>query len=567
MAVALMLAGAVAELLTIGAVLPFLAIILETHEATNQSGFISEARRLLQMTGGDIVVTASLFLIIAAILAASIRLLLNWVTQSFVCQLGHEIGQMIYSRMLRQPYSYHALRNSSEMISGIEKVQMVVFGLLLPLIQAFTAAIIVLFIGAAMLAIHAQATIVAAAAMTLIYLGVSLASRQRIQRNAKIIAAMHTRRVKQIQEGLGGIRDIIIERSQLVFERAFRNIDKPFRRAQAVNMFLGTAPRFIVESAGIALLALLALYFSTLPGGILAGLPVIGALAVGAQRLLPLLQQMYTGWNQFASNRHNLVDVIRLMQIPADPTLAQEPPHSARPMQEGAKLEHVSFRYGPGPYVLEDISFEIPIGCRVGIIGQTGSGKSTLVDLLMGLLEPTEGKIYIDGQPLERFSKTHWQQQIAHVPQSLYLSDSSIAANIAFGQGEKEIDGDRIVEAARQAEIDSFIRTLPDGYDTLVGERGVRLSGGQRQRIGIARALYKRANVLIFDEATSALDQETEASIVATLASFRRELTLVMISHRLTTLSSCDRIIHLANGKVTESGSYDEVVGPRSALA
>ena len=275
---------------------------------------------------------------------------------------------------------------------------------------------------------------------------------------------------------------------------------------------------------------------------------------MGAQRLLPVTQKVYEGWAQSRSSKASLARVLQLLEQPL-PLGYQLPTTAPLPLRQSIRLEAVHFAYAPElPEVLRGLSLEIHRGERVGLIGSTGSGKSTTLDILMGLLLPSAGKILVDGMDLhdpdhpERLSP--WRDTIAHVPQSIYLADSSIAENIAFGLPIDQIDMVRVCEAAAQAQIAGFIESSPDGYNTFVGERGIRISGGQRQRIGIARALYKQAQVVVFDEATSALDTGTEAAVMESIEGLSRDLTLVMIAHRLSTLSSCDRVIELANGTV-----------------
>jgi len=234
------------------------------------------------------------------------------------------------------------------------------------------------------------------------------------------------------------------------------------------------------------------------------------------------------------------------------------------PFQREIKLERASFTYAGREFALQDVSLIISKGERLGIIGETGSGKSCLSDILMGLLDPTAGQILIDGNPLVDDNRANWQAQVAHVPQSIFLADSSIAANIAFGDPDDQLDLERVRDAAMRANVDEFISSLPEGYQTSVGERGIRLSGGQRQRIGIARALYKRASVLILDEATSAVDDSTEMAIMRSILSLEADLTIIMIAHRTTTLVKCDRVLRLSKGRVVGLGSYADVIGAAS---
>jgi ATP-binding cassette, subfamily B, bacterial PglK len=558
--VLLMLIGAAAELLTIGAALPFLALISDPERATE----IPAIRTVFDLLGwraqDALILPATLLLVGAALFAAAARLALTWATHAFVFRLGHEMSVAIYGRVLRQPYLYYVQHNSSEAVSAVEKVQMALFSVLLPVMQAFVAAFIAVFIIAVLVAIDPAAALAAAASMSLLYVGLSLATRKLLRNNSRIAARAHTARVKQVQEGLGGIRDILIDRSQAVFEGSFRRIDDELRRAQLVNNFMAAAPRLLIESAGIILLALLALYMSSAPGGLVRAIPVLGALAIGAQRLLPLLQAVYQGWSRAAGSLQILFDIADLALPPPPAWGTGESAIPARPFAGEIVMERVSFRYPGGRRpALREVDLVVRKGERIGLVGETGSGKSTLLDLLMGLLEPSDGEIRIDGARLDGALRAGWQAQIAHVPQFIYLFDSSIASNIAFGAAAGDIDMDRVRAAAAQAQIASFIEGLPDGFATTVGERGVRLSGGQRQRIGIARALYKRASVLILDEATSALDDETEAAVIEALGAPGAGLTVLMVAHRLSTLAACDRLVRLKAGQVVEVGGYAEV--------
>ena len=557
--IAVMLVGAVGELMTIGAVLPFLAVISDPTRAI-RSPLLSGILGLFGGWGQDNVVMAmALLLVAAAVFAGAVRLLLTWTTLRFVQFFGHDLGVRIYGRMLRQPYQHYVMRNTSEYLAGIEKMQSVVYGLLLPVMQGITSSVIAIVIIAMLFYVEPFAAIVAAASMLGTYTLVSLATRGRLRRNSVIWAESASARVRTVQEGLGGMRDILIDQSQPVFEASFRKWDLRYRRAQTASNFIATAPRFVVETAGIVLIALLAVYMAARPGGLVGAVPILGALALGAQRLLPLLQNVYNGWSAFYSNRQMLLDVAHLLETPVAAIPRRDRSIPAVPFRTDIVFDTVGFSYTERSYALLDASFRIAKSERIGIIGKTGSGKSTLMDLLMGLLEPTSGEIRVDNVPLTSKALADWQAQIAHVPQSIYLSDSSIEANIAFGEEVARIDSDRVRWVAAQAELDEFIQSLPEGYDTVVGERGVRLSGGQRQRIGIARALYKGANVLIFDEATSALDSETETAVMESIARIGGDVTLILIAHRLTTLATCDKILRLERGRIVQICSYAEL--------
>lgn len=548
----LMLAGALAELVTIGAVLPFLALLASPENAARFPQLASLLEALGGTPGRPLVFAAALLLIAAAILAAILRLALSWVSQDFVLKLGHEIGADMFDRALRQPYGHYLGRNSSELLSGVEKVYTVIFAILVPLMQGAASALIALCIIALLFAINPLAAAVAAAAVALIYLGFSVASRKRLARGSTIMAEASRERFKTMQEGLGGIREILLGQSQGAFNHAFQDQGERYRKAQAMNLFIAGAPRHVVEAAGIVIIAVVAIIIAGRPSGFIGAIPILGTLALGAQRLLPLLQQAYAGWSQLAGNRDALADILALLAAPVVATPPRVRGRSPAPFQIEVRLERVSFGYNPHELVLCDVDLVLPKGGRLGIVGRTGSGKSTLLDLMVGLLEPTRGRIRIDGVPLGDSSRGDWQAQIAYVPQSVHLTDASIASNIAFGEAEADIDAERVREAAAAAAADRFIDRLPSGYATIVGERGMRLSAGQRQRIGIARALYRETSLLILDEATSALDGETEADVLAAIAARGDSLTVVTIAHRASALSGCDKIVRIEAGRLIE---------------
>ncbi|HEU0097996.1 MAG TPA: ABC transporter ATP-binding protein [Allosphingosinicella sp.] len=541
----LMLLGAAAEMVTIGAALPFLALVADPHGALIPPRLLG----FLHAAGGSPVVGAALLLIAAALGSAVVRLGLTWGSQRFVMATGHDMAAAVFGRMLRQPYAEQVRRNSSQTLAAVEKVQGVVFGLLQPAMQGLIGAFIALCVFALLLRIDARAAGLAAFAVGLVYVGVSLLVRPRLRRNSQALASTLVERTRTVQEGLGGIRDIILDRSEPLFEAKFRELDSRYRRSQAATQFVAGFPRYIVEAAGLIAIALVTLAMSLEPGGVVKAIPVLGALALGAQRLLPLLQQAYYGWSLASGNIHAFRDVIEMMEAPIPEPQPEAPP---LPFERELAFRGVGFHFPEARFGLEDVSFRVRPGEHVGIAGPTGGGKSTLLDLLMGLLEPDEGAILVDGRPLDAATRPAWQAGLAHVPQTIYLADDTIAANIAFPRRPEGMDPGLLATAVRAAQLERFVAGLPDGLDTYVGERGVRLSGGQRQRIGLARALYRSPRLLILDEATSALDEATERAVLQALHELRGDMTLVTVAHRATTLAACDRLIRVEGGRVSE---------------
>ena len=420
------------------------------------------------------------------------------------------------------------------------------------LLQLITSAVVAVGLLMGLLVIDAPVAVAAAALFGSAYGVLAITARRELRRNGQRIAEASSQQLKALQEGLGAIRDVLLDGSQPTYLQIYRQADRPQRQLQAKNIFLGAFPRYALEALGMVAIALLGSLLVLQRGSGAAVIPLLGALALGAQRILPALQQIYRGWALLKGYNAAIQAVLAMLNQPLPPQVAVAEP---LPLREGIRLAGVHFRYMPEqPEVLRGLDLAIRRGERIGLIGSTGSGKSTTVDLLMGLLAPSAGRVLVDGMDLhdpahpERLAA--WRAAIAHVPQSIYLADSSIAENIAFGVPRDQIDLVRVKQAAAQAQIASFIEARPEGYGSFVGERGIRLSGGQRQRIGIARALYKQARVLVFDEATSALDMDTEAAVVSAIEGLSRDLTLVMIAHRLSTLSRCDRVIELTNGTV-----------------
>jgi ABC-type bacteriocin/lantibiotic exporter with double-glycine peptidase domain len=547
----LMLMGAAAELFTLGALLPLLAAMADPEGSPIMLAIRPYVATLGIRTPQDLLYLFAVVFGAAAVLAAIVRLVLLWASQRFVYGIASELGVQIYAGTLAQPYLYHTRHNTSEIIASVTKVETVANFVLMPLMTAAVALVISCFIIAGLILIDPLVALVAGAGLVTIYLGVSLATRGRMRRNSAIIAAAQTKRIRAMQEGLGGIRDVLIDRSQPVFVEAYSRAEDSFRIARTFNALLGSAPRYVVEAAGMVLIAALAITVFERPGGMAAGIPVLGALALGAQRLLPLVQQIYHGWASSTGNQQLLVDLVTLLERPMPELAGAVEP---LPFERVITLDRVGYTYDEARLpALRGITMQIPRGARVGIAGKTGSGKSTLMDLLIGLLEPTEGEIRIDGVPLTAANRAAWQRNVAHVPQAIFLADASIAENIAFGTPPDRIDRARVRHAAEQAELSDVVNALPEGYDTRVGERGIQLSGGQRQRIGIARALYKEARVLVFDEATSALDNETESAVMAAIERLDRNLTVIVIAHRLSTLEGCDLFIRLEGRTPTTS--------------
>lgn len=555
----LMLVSAFAEVISLGAVLPFLGI-LTAPDLVFKHPLVKDVASAWGINSSDqMVLPLTAAFAVAALIAGAIRILLLWVSTRLAFASGADLSIEMYRRTLYQPYRVHVARNSSTIISGIGKVEAAV-NVLSQLLTLINSAVLLLAIMLTLVSIDLVVASVAAIVLGSSYGLITWMSRRQLHRNSQRIAYERTQVIKALQEGLGGIRDVLLNGTQPVYCEVYRQADLPMRRAVGNNVFIGQSPRYAMEALGMVLIAALAYGLSRQVGGVATALPVLGALALGAQRLLPALQQIYSAWASIAGSHASLANTLELLDQPL-PAEVLRPAPTPLSFQNNIRFDAVHFRYtNDGPWVLEGFNLTIPKGTRVGFVGSTGSGKSTAIDLLMGLLMPTEGEILVDGQSINGNRVRAWQQNIATVPQSIYLADATLAENIAFGVPRDAIDMDRVRQAARQAQISDFIESRPEGYYAFVGERGICLSGGQRQRIGIARALYnKQANVLVFDEATSALDNATEQSVLDSIEGLNRDLTILLIAHRLTTVRRCDTIVELEHGRVVAQGTYEQL--------
>ncbi len=557
----LMIIASFAEILSIGALLPFLASLTTPSQVFAHPAALPFINALRIDSPDQLLLPISIAFSIAVFLAGGARLLLIWASTRLSFAAGADLSIEIYRRTLYQPYPVHVSRNSSEVINGIStKANGVIYGVIGPTLTLISSGVMLIAILVLLLSVKPTVTMIAFGGFGGIYVLITWFTRKKKLRNSQCIARESTQVIKSLQEGLGGVRDVLIDGSQPAFCQIYRSADLPLRYAQGSNQFLGQSPRYAIEAFAMILIVALAYTLTKQPDGVGKAIPLLGVLTLGAQRLLPLMQQAYQAWSSIQGGQVSLQDTLNLLDQPL-PDFVGQPVADPIPFQSNISVQHLSFRYGAQtPWVLKDVNLCIPKGSRIGFIGATGSGKSTLLDIIMGLLVPTEGRITIDGQEITSGNTRAWQAHIAHVPQVIFLADGTIEENIAFGQPRLKIDHDRVRRAARQAHIADDIETWPDQYQTFVGERGIRLSGGQRQRIGIARALYKNADVIIFDEATSALDNDTEQAVMDAIEGLSENLTVLIIAHRLTTLKKCTQVVKLGDSGINRIGSYMEII-------
>jgi len=557
-----MLASGLAELLSLAAVIPFLGVLTNPQQLWGRPWLRMAAAQAGLTEPSQLLVPITALFALLAVVAGSTRLFNLWLNGRLAAAIGSDLSTEAYRRTLYQPYAVHVERHSSSVTTVITiQIGRAVVALN-AVLQVLTAAVVSACLLLALLLVDWQVAFTAAWVFGLAYAFIAYRSRSALQRNSRLIAEATATQLKALQEGLGSIRDVLLDGNQNTYLEIYRSADQPNRVAQARNQFLSASPRFILETLGLVFIAGLALVLLQQRQSELGLISLLGTLAFGAQRLLPSLQQIYAGWATVSGVNADLAAVLAMLQQPMPPPQAEQDP---LPLRQGLRAEALSFRYGSSqPEVLHAVDLEIRRGQRVGFIGSTGSGKSTLIDLLMGLLSPSAGRILIDGVDLHNKANPErllaWRAAIAHVPQMIYLADRTVAENIAFGLPTQHIDMVRVRQAAQQAQIASFIESRQAGYQSMVGERGIRLSGGQRQRIGIARALYKQSQVIVFDEATSALDSETETAVMESIDQLSRDLTLVLIAHRLSTVRGCDQIYRLEQGRIVAQGPPSSVL-------
>ncbi len=549
----------------IAAIAPFFAVLgqpeLIDHNAllhwayvhggfSNKRGFVVA----LGIAFSAVVLIANLINVLGALAMSRLAL-----------RIGTELQSTLFGEYLSRPYSFHVRANGTMLYNNIlYETARFTNGILRNAFLLVTNLVTASFIILSILLLNPMIALAMSAGLAGGYALIYFVLRNRLLQLGQTQSLSSIEQAQILHESFGAIKEIIVLRAQNFFRGRFERASKSFSLSATLSQIVSDYPRYLMECVAAVGLVGLALVLAGREDGVGPWLGQLTFLAFAAYRLLPILQQVFAASVNIRAGRAGLALIApdlrraRTAIHTTTPAISQsDRAWQARP-QQAIRLEDVSFRYAPDqPWALRGVSLRIPAGAAVGIVGVNGSGKTTLVDVIVGLLAPSEGRVEVDGCALDEANRTAWQSRIAYVPQNMFLLDSSIAQNIALGIPAADINRQRLVEAARLAQLDEFIKTLPSGYDHRVGERGIQLSGGQRQRIGIARALYREATVLVFDEATSALDGLTEQELMATLGRLRGRYTTILIAHRMNAVRSCDIIFELENGKVTGSGTYD----------
>lgn len=552
---------ALVEVVGIASIMPFLAIVadpsaVERHDLLKwlyTKGGFSETRTFLIALG----VLMFCFIVGSNVLSA----FSSWAVLRFSWMRNHTIALRLLRGYLAKPYLFFLERHSSDLAKNlVAEVSQVVAGTLVPAMQTTAKAMAALAVLGLLFYVDPVLALLTGAVLGGAYGLIFVAIRRRQRRMGKERLTANKNRYELLAETFGGIKEIkLLGREKEVVHR-FRRPSLAFASTTAKNAVVGLIPRHTLEAIAFGGIVLMVLYLLGSGQEFQAILPILGLYAFAGYRLMPSLQQIFQGLTNIRFNAAALEHLLE--DLPAVAVELPEPPRVPRlRVQQSIRFRRVTFRYPSAKAPLfRKLDLELQAGMSIAFVGETGSGKSTLADLILGLLRPDSGSIEIDGRPLTDDNLRSWQRNLGYVPQSIFLTNDTITRNIAFGLPDEEIDHQAVERAARVASIDAFIREeLPRGYDTVVGERGVRISGGQRQRIGIARALYHDPEVIVFDEATSSLDGVTEGIVLEAVAELARSRTILMIAHRLSTVRGCDRIFLLSAGEVIDAGRYEEL--------
>jgi ABC-type bacteriocin/lantibiotic exporter with double-glycine peptidase domain len=552
--------AAFVEIVSIGSIFPLMvALAPGSKTALSENQHFAALLNFFSPTGSLPHIEFALYFFIGfAIFAGALRSLLTWVQVRFSYALGAEFSAKIYKELLNKAYSYHLETNSSELISSITiKSEALVAHCIYPIISICSSTIIALIILAGLLALNPILAIATLIGLLAIYVAVTYCVKKLLVSDGNMVNSSAGRIQKHLQESFRGIREIILDGSQHEYIKSYKQILYPFKKASGNLLVVSLMPRYMIESLIMILIAVASFVLSGQES--LAGaLPEIGVLVIAIQKLLPISQQMYSAWTALIGGRASVEAAMFILEAKNEHMLEQSPIKIGDiNFKDRLEIQGLNYRYGDqNEFIFNNISLEIFKGYKVGFIGQTGSGKTTLLDLVMGLLRPTSGVILVDGVSLSSANLKQWQKKISHVPQNIYIRDGTFAENVAQTDSLERVDFSRLAQAIALASLEEFVKELPEGYMTPLGEDGARLSGGQKQRLGIARALYKNAELLILDEATSALDIETEESVMQAIENLPSSLTILIVAHRYSTLRSCDLIYEIKDGSITWSGSY-----------
>lgn len=497
------------------------------------------------------------------LIAAIISMFTIWRLSMYGVRVGAELGSRLFNYYMYRPWLFHSSKNSSQLSKKItQECQRITANIIRPFLNLNAKVVMAFFMIIAIIIYNPTVAIVGVVIFLSSYLLIYKIVRLKLSNNGRQISKSQTLRFKLMGEGFGGIKDVLLLGRQSFFNERFEHASEQLANSQGKNLALGQLPRYAMELVAFGSVILLVLYLIFKQESNLGTIfPVLSVYAFAGFKLLPAFQLIYISTTQIRGNLAAFEAVREELQSSLlNDDCNTHKDNETLKLKENIQFKNVSFSYPEkNEPAIENFNINIPVNSVIGLVGSTGSGKSTAIDLLLGLIVPDEGEITVDRCTLDKTNIRLWQNSLGYVPQNIFLADESIRGNIAFGIPFDEIDEKRILQAAKLAHIDEFVADLPEGINTIVGERGVQLSGGQRQRIGIARALYSDVEILILDEATNALDGITEKKVMESIHGFYGKKTIIMIAHRLGTVKECDCIYLLDKGKIIDFGRFEEL--------
>lgn len=552
------------ELLGIASIAPFMALVGDMS-LLEKDGIYS---KLYQLSGINdplnFLFVTGIGVLIALTVSTVVSMFTTWRLSSYGSSVGVQLADRLYSHYMKQDWQFHASGSSAQLTKQVStESTRISNGIIQPLMQMNAKVVLAIFIAVSILIYNPIVAIAGLLMFASGYLLMYKFVRKALVLNGKRLSSVATNRFRLMNEGFGGIKDVLLLNRNKDFIDRFSVEGNIQAKAQGLNQTIAQVPRFFIELLAFgAMISLVLILIKTHHGDLGAVLPILAVYALACFKLLPALQQIYSSITQIKGNLAAFESVKKdLIDSQEDLSTIKTISPNKLSINKAINLKNIYFAYpSKSTYAVNDVSMSIPVNHVIGIVGSSGSGKSTLIDIILGLLTPQKGEIYVDNTLINDNNKRGWQDLLGFVPQSIFLSEGSIAENVAFGIPADEINYDQVMRAIDLAHLTELVNELPEGIHTKVGERGVQLSGGQRQRIGIARALYNEANVLIFDEATSALDGITEKIIMDAIHEFTGKKTIIMIAHRLKTVQKCDTIYLMEKGKVIEQGTYMHLV-------
>ncbi len=561
--------SAVFEAISVLSIVPFLTVAADPSVIEGEGNFA----RLYAFVDADtvtdfiVILGAASFALI--VVAALVRTLSEYFVTKFVQLRRHSIATHLLDYYLSQPYEFFITRHSSDLAKEIlSEVDTIIISVIQPTSAMITNVISLLVLTALMVVVDPVVAFTAGAALAVVYLLVFRGLKPIVSRAGLTRLNANKDRFEALSEALGGIKMIKLYGNEPLFMGRFAEPSRIMSQAVLTSTIAGRMPKYIVEAVGLGGIILLSLVLVMRDSGSAASsatlLPMLGLYGFCGYRMLPAIQNVYLAVTQIRFGIEPLRNVVAEIESAASSDRDDHEPldfDGRLTFDEAIRFENVFYRYpGTDVHGITDLSLTIPRGSAVGIVGQTGAGKTTFIDLFLGLLIPSGGHIKCDDVALGAHNLPAWRAKVGYVPQEILLTNSNIKENIAFGLKDDEIDMDRVIDCARIAQIHDFVSgELAEGYDTSVGERGIRLSGGQRQRIGIARALYADPSVLVLDEATSALDTKTEADVMAGIRAMGGTKTILIVAHRHSTLEFCDEIVQLQQGRIARIGDLQTI--------